>query len=298
MRDSNPLPRFLALIAAFTVGLYVTGPVWTSAQMEAIESEGFADLPTGARIWYSDTGGSGAPVVFLHAATGSSQVWEHQIPVFKASNFRVVTYDRRGFGRTVIDPAGIQPGTGSEDLLALVDHLRVDRFHIVGTAAGGIVALDFAVSFPARLRSLVLANSIGGIQDPEYLELGNRLRLAPQFNALPPEFRELSPSYRAVNPGGTERWKDLERTNRSPGPPPPAQTMKSHMTFSTLESIKLPTLLLTGDADLYAPPAVLRLFAARISGSESVVVPEAGHSVYWEQPEIFNRTVLAFIRKY
>lgn len=298
MRPTNRRPRSLALIAALTVGLCVTGPVWTSGQMEAIESEGLADLPTGARIWYSDTGGSGAPVVFLHAATGSSQVWEHQIPVFKASGFRVVTYDRRGFGRTVIDPAGIQPGTGSEDLLALVDHLRVDRFHIVGTAAGGIVALDFAVSFPQRLRSLVLANSIGGVQDPEYLELGNKLRPAPQFNALPPEFRELSPSYRAVNPGGTERWKELERTNRSPGPPPPAQTMKSHMTFSTLERIKLPTLLLTGDADLYAPPAVLRLFAARISGSESVVVPEAGHSAYWEQPEIFNRTVLAFIRKY
>jgi pimeloyl-ACP methyl ester carboxylesterase len=298
MRYSNPLPRSLALIAALTAGLCVTGPVWTSGQMEAIESEGLADLPTGARIWYSDTGGSGAPVVFLHAATGSSQVWEHQIPVFKASGFRVVTYDRRGFGRTVIDPAGIQPGTGSEDLLALVDHLRVDRFHIVGTAAGGIVALDFAVSFPQRLRSLVLANSIGGVQDPEYLELGNNLRPAPQFNALPPEFRELSPSYRAVNPRGTERWKELERTNRSPGPPPPAQTIKSHMTFSTLEGIKLPTLLLTGDADLYAPPAVLRLFAARIAGSESVVVPEAGHSAYWEQPEIFNRTVLAFIRKY
>ena len=298
MRLTNPLPRSLALIAALTVCLCATGPVWTAAQMQAIESEGLADLPTGVHIWYSDTGGSGAPVVFLHAATGSSRVWEHQIPAFTASGFRVVTYDRRGFGRSVIDPAGIQPGTGSDDLLALVDFLRVDRFHLVGTAAGGVVALDFAVSFPQRLRSLVLANSIGGVQDPEYLELGNKLRPAPQFNALPPEFRELSASYRAVNPGGTERWKELERTNRSPGPPPPAQTMRSHMMFSSLEGIKTPTLLLTGDADLYAPPAVLRLFAARINGSESVVVPEAGHSAYWEQPEIFNRTVLTFIRKY
>ena len=74
--------------------------------------------------------------------------------------------------------------------------------------------------------------------------------------------------------------------------------MRSRVTFSSLEGIKVPTLLLTGDADLYAPPAVLRLFAARINGSESVIVPEAGHSAYWEQPEIFNRTVLAFIRKY
>ena len=199
--------------------------------------------------------------------------------------------------RTVIDPAGVQPGTGSDDLLALLDHLRVDRFHVVGTAAGGIVALDFAVSFPQRLRSLVLANTIGGVQDPEYLDLGRRLRPAPQFNALPPEFRELGPSYRAANPGGTERWKELEHTNRSPGPPLPAQTMRNQLTFSLLEGIKVPTLLLTGDADLYTPPAVLRLFAARITGSESVIVPEAGHSAYWEQPEIFNRTVLAFIRK-
>ena len=74
--------------------------------------------------------------------------------------------------------------------------------------------------------------------------------------------------------------------------------MRSRLTFSSLEGIKLPTLLLTGDADLYAPPAVLRLFAARIKNSESVIVPEAGHSAYWEQPEIFNRTVLSFIRKH
>jgi pimeloyl-ACP methyl ester carboxylesterase len=60
----------------------------------------------------------------------------------------------------------------------------------------------------------------------------------------------------------------------------------------------VPTLLLTGDADLYAPPAVMRLFVRRIKGAEAVVIPEAGHSAYWEQPEIFNRTVLEFIRKH
>jgi pimeloyl-ACP methyl ester carboxylesterase len=60
----------------------------------------------------------------------------------------------------------------------------------------------------------------------------------------------------------------------------------------------MPTLLITGDADLYAPPPILRLFAARIRSSQSVVVPEAGHSAYWEQPEIFNRSVLEFIRKH
>jgi len=59
----------------------------------------------------------------------------------------------------------------------------------------------------------------------------------------------------------------------------------------------VPMLFITGDADLYAPPPVLRLFTARIKNSGSLIVPEAGHSTYWEQPEVFNRTVLEFIRK-
>jgi pimeloyl-ACP methyl ester carboxylesterase len=193
--------------------------------------------------------------------------------------------------------AGPQPGTGADDLVALVDHLALGRFHLVGTAAGGIVSLDFAVSFPQRLRSLVVANSIGGVQDEDYLEIGRRLR-PPQFNALPPDVRELGPSYRAANPSGTARWLELERQSRPEGTPPPVQTFRNRLTFSLLETIAVPTLLMTGDADLYSPPSVLRLFATRIKKSESVVVPEVGHSTYWEQPEIFNQKVLEFIRKH
>jgi pimeloyl-ACP methyl ester carboxylesterase len=236
-------------------------------------------------------------VIFLHANTGSSRVWEYQLPPFVVDGYRVIAYDRRGFGRTVIDPSGVQPGTGADDLRALVDRLAIDRFHLVGTAAGGFVAFDFALSFPQRLRSLTVASSIGGMQDADFLELGRRLR-PPEFNALSPDIRELGPSYRAANRAGTERWIALEHISRAPGPPPPAQTMRNRMTFARLEEINVPTLLLTGDADLYAPPPLLGLFSARIKGSESAIVPEAGHSAYWEQPEIFNRTVLQFLRKH
>jgi pimeloyl-ACP methyl ester carboxylesterase len=90
----------------------------------------------------------------------------------------------------------------------------------------------------------------------------------------------------------------LEKISRPEGPPAPAQPMRNHVTFALLENIKVPTLLLTGDADLYAPPPLLRLFTERITGSESIVIPEAGHSSYWEQPEVFNRAVLDFIGKH
>jgi pimeloyl-ACP methyl ester carboxylesterase len=283
--------------AVLEVGLCVTPSALTGARAPAPAREAHAELP-GVRIWYHDTGGSGVPVVFLHAATGSSRVWEYQIPAFTASGYRFIAYDRRGFGRSVTDPSGPQPGTGADDLQSLMQHLGIDRFHLVGTAAGAFVALDFAASFPQRLRSLVVANSIGGVQDEDFVTMGRRIRPSPQFDALPPEFRELGPSYRAANPAGTKRWMELERVSRPDGTQPPAQTMRNRITFSLLERITVPTLVLTGDADLYAPPSILRLFVARIPSSQSVIVPEAGHSAYWEQPEIFNRSVLRFIRKH
>ena len=70
------------------------------------------------------------------------------------------------------------------------------------------------------------------------------------------------------------------------------------MTFALLETISVPTLLRTGDADMYAPPPIMRMFAARVKGAQSVVIPESGHSAYWEQPDLFNRTVLEFIAKH
>jgi pimeloyl-ACP methyl ester carboxylesterase len=276
-------------------------PIALPAQTPVVR-EGYITVP-GARIFYRDTGGSGVPVILLHAATGSSRVWEYQLPAFAAAGYRVIAFDRRGWGRTVINsaepqPASSQMSTAAGDLLAVLDQLGLDRVHVVGTAAGGFVALDFALSYPQRVRSLVIANSIGGIEDADYLELGRRLRPQPQFDALPPEFREVGPSYRAGNPAGTQRWIDLEKISRPPGPPARAQPLRNHITFAMLEIIRMPTLLLTGDADLYAPPPLLQLFAARIKGSEVVIIPEAGHSSYWEQPELFNRAVLNFLGKH
>src|SRR6266704_1030378 len=132
--------RLVSMIMVLLFGACIASRPSTSVAAQSAETitarETYAELP-GVRIWYKDTGGSGVPVVFLHAATGSSRVWEYQLPVFTATGYRVVAYDRRGFGRSVIDPAGVQPGTGADDLQALVNHLGIDRFHLVGTAAGG-----------------------------------------------------------------------------------------------------------------------------------------------------------------
>jgi pimeloyl-ACP methyl ester carboxylesterase len=266
------------------------------AQSSAPAREATADLP-GVHLFFTDSGGNGEPVVFVHAATGSSRVWEYQRPVFAKRGYRVITYDRRGYGRSVADASGPQPGTGADDLNALIDYLKIDRFHLVSTAAGGFVAWDYALSFSKRLRSLVVANSIGGVQDPEYQAAMQRLR-TPDFLAMSPDMRELGPAYRVSNPAGADRWRELERTARPTSAQPPPQTFRNKVTFALLETISVPTLLLTGDADMYAPPPIMRMFAAHVKGSKAVVIPEAGHSGYWEQPEFFNRTVLEFISRH
>src|SRR5215469_6022935 len=87
-------------------------------EAEVPVSEAHVSLP-GVRLFYRDTGGSGIPVVFLHANTGSSRVWEYQIPAFAAAGYRVIAFDRRGWGRTEVDPNAAS-GTAADDLAGLL----------------------------------------------------------------------------------------------------------------------------------------------------------------------------------
>src|SRR5712692_5077013 len=160
----SPMPtRFLSFGATALTFIMVAALGVVSGRVEGQSSigsdgvaEAFAHLP-GRQILYRDTGGSGVPIVFLHAGTGSSIVWQHQIPAVRAAGYRFVAYDRLGSGRSVLEP-GAEPGSAADDLRGLMEHLRIEHFHLVGTAAGGIVALDYVLSFPERLRSLVVAN--------------------------------------------------------------------------------------------------------------------------------------------
>ena len=255
----------------------------------------YVELP-GVHLWYTDAGGTGTPVIFLHAATGVCESWVYQVPEFTEAGYRCVAYDRRSWGRSRPTAEEEQPGYVSDDLHGLVVHLGLDRFHLVATAAGGICGLDYALEYSERVRSLVVANSIGGVQDPAYLEVQHRLR-PPEIQQLPVELRELGPSYRGTNPEGVRHWLEIEHASRSDGLGGPAQPPRQAMTYARLETMRVPVLMLAGDADLLSPPALMRLLAAHIPDCQFVTVPEAGHAAFWEQPEVWNRLVLDFIGK-
>jgi pimeloyl-ACP methyl ester carboxylesterase len=244
-------------------------------------------------LWYWDTGGEGAPVVLLHPASGSGLIWGYQQSALAKAGYRVIGYSRRSYYNS--DPmAKDHPGIGSADLHALIEFLGLKKFSVVASAAGGTIAADYALSHPDRLDRLVIADNSAGVRDGDIAKAASNIR-PKDFDDMPVEFRELGPSYRAANPEGTRLWAELAHkavTGRDF-----RQGVANEITTAKLEGMKVPTLLITGDADLITPPSIMRMVAQHIPGSEISIVAESGHSTYWEQPDIFNSAVLSFLAK-
>ena len=265
-------------------------PIPIPAQAPA--KEGVITLPD-TRLWYWDTGGDGQPIVLLHPATGSGLIWSYQQPAFAKAGYRVIGYSRRGYYNSAPFERE-KPGIGSEDLLGLTEALGIRKFHAVSSAAGGSIAADFAFSYPERLFSLTIAGNSLSVRDGEIAKAAAFIR-PPIWDQIPPEVRELSPSYRAANPAGVKAWLDLEhkaligREYR--------QTLKNQVTQARLKELKVPVLLIAGASDLITPPSIARMLSAEIPNSRVVVAPEAGHSIYWEDPGVFNSAVLDFVAK-
>jgi len=286
------------LAAATAVGLVCAihpaarTPV-AAQRAESSARQAFADLP-GVRLWFSDTGGRGEPVVLMHAITGTSEIWQPQLEALASAGYRVVTFDRRGWGRSrAVAATGPQPGHAAEDLNALADYLSLSRFHLVGVAGGGFVALDYAASHGDRLRSLVVGASTGSVSDAEIQDMIARIEM-PGFRGLAAHYREVGASYRGANPQGVQRWIEIEEHARQPDAP--TQPLRSPNTFAKLATIKVRTLVMAADADLIAPPGLMWVCANQVNDARWAVVPAAGHAIAWEKPEIFNATLIRFLR--
>jgi pimeloyl-ACP methyl ester carboxylesterase len=263
-------------------------PVRIPEQVPA--KNGIAELP-GTRLGYWDTGGGGQPVVFLHPASGSALIWLYQQPVFAKAGYRVIAYSRRNYYNS--DPAPeSNPGTGVEDLENLAEFFGLDKFHLVASAAGGSVAADYALSIPQRLLTLTISSNNLAATQGYIAETAAMIKLK-EWDELPVWFRELGPSYRAANPEGVAKWTELN--HKSETGRGARQNRMNVVTPEKLETLEVRTLLMTGAADMFTPPSITRMIARHVPNSEVVIVPECGHSPYWEQPEFFNRAVLEFI---
>jgi pimeloyl-ACP methyl ester carboxylesterase len=256
----------------------------------------YAALP-GVKLWFLDTGGDGLPIVLLHPNTGTVDIWEPQIAPFRAAGYRVIAFDRRGWGKSTPDAeTGPQPGSIAGDLDALAEHLALDKFHLLGVAGGGFAALDYAAWRPERVKSLIVGASTGAIADQEMADFIARIAI-PDIRKQAPHYREIGASYRGANPQGTKRWIAIDDSARQPGAGFQPQ-LRTPNTYAKIASLPMPTLIIAADADLLAPPALMRLWARHLQDYEWAVIADAGHAMAWERPGAFNDIVLDFLRRH
>ena len=146
----------------------------------------------GARLWVVDSGGNGTPLVLLHANTSTVNSWHAQFPAFRAAGYRVIAFDRRGWGQSFADPeTGPLPGSIAEDLDALANAMGLQRFCLLGIAGAGFAAPDYAAWQPSRLLKLIIAGSNGKFTEPEMQALSARMinwERPQAFNRIVMEF--------------------------------------------------------------------------------------------------------------
>ena len=243
----------------------------------------------------SGTHGSGPPLVFAHGSGGNHLSWWQQVPFF-SQHYTCITFDHRSFG---FSRDGAQPlgrSAFADDLRGLLDHVGLDQVAIVAHSMGGRTGVGFALRNPRRVRALVLSGSNGGSTSDESRRVWDEQQ--ERNRALPKgAIRGLSPRFADDHPERAFLYRQIMRLN--PKNPTEFLRVPSGYRGSTHERLAeqgFPILYLVGEEDIVAPPRTIEIAASQILGARLLMVPGAGHSTYYEQPERFNDIVLGFLR--
>jgi pimeloyl-ACP methyl ester carboxylesterase len=268
---------------------------------------GFATAEDGVELYYEETG-SGAPILFIHEFAGDHRSWEPQIRFF-AGRCRCIVYDARGY-----PPSGVPTEVASytqdlavSDALAVLDHLEVERAHVVGLSMGAFAALHLGLRHASRAASLVVAGCGYGAH-PDARE-GFRAESEAIARAFEEETAAgIAPRY-ASGPARVQFMnKDRAGWTRF------AEMLAEHSTTGStltmlgvqrerpslydlvddLRSLTVPTLLMAGDEDTGCLQTNLMLKEA-IPSAGLWVLPRTGHTTNLEEPELFNSLVDEFL---
>lgn len=241
----------------------------------------------GARIYYEDHG-SGDAIVFAHGRGGNHLSWWQQIPAF-AGDFRCIAFDHRSFGASTNPDDGRNQAAFAGDLAALLDHLEIEKAHLVAQSMGGRSCLDFALRSPGRVGRMVLASTIAGVVDPELADI-LATHAEPPAELLP---RVLSAGFREREPALTFLFQEIEAMNHLGGSP--FRLVLEGASRRQVEDCQVETLLIVGDQDRLAPPVAVEWLMQKMPRARMSLVENAGHSVYFERPDVFNRLVREFL---
>lgn len=257
----------------------------------------------GKQIYYEEAG-SGHPLVLVHSALMNSTMWADQVPVF-AQHFRTITLDLYGFGKSAFTDQKIM--NHALDLKGLLDHLGIEKTHILGLSMGAEAVLSFALEYPERVSALVLVSS--GLDGFDYSKYGPITWWENFIGAIhQKEFDKAIDVFMGAavdgvdvpaSPAVRERARAIMKTYNfrhyyddelmwwGPDVPPIEQ----------LDKIKFPLLVMIGAEDHPIHVDIADEYVKRVPGAKKVIVPGAAHVINFQQPEFFNKTVLDFLKQ-
>ena len=254
---------------------------------------------------YHEVHGQGEPLVLIMGLGGNTSGWDMQIPAL-SREFQVVAFDNRGAGRSDKPPTPYSMRLFADDTAGLMDTLGIASAHVYGQSMGGLIAQELALSYPQRVRTLVLGStSCGGQQAipalPEHVTLMAALNMLSVEEAA----EKGLPLMYSEEFIARKRQELIARALAEAELRPPldafvrqVQAAVRHEAYDRLPQIRCPTLIISGSEDKIVPAENSRILTERIPDAELVVLPKAGHGYLVECAEESNAIVRDFLRRH
>lgn len=251
-------------------------------------------------------------IVFIHGFGGSTFSWRHNVPFFASQGYRVVSLDMKGFGLSYKDFASDYSHPMQAELLAeVLDTLGVDKAHLVGHSMGTSVMLHFAHSYPEKVLAMISVD--GAVNLDSRLVRVSALLGFPPFRRIAEVFltryvtkdrvgRILKSAYYQQDVVTTEvvdrYYNRLVNGQWAQSLLAMTRDMSENSVTFALEDLQLPALILWGQNDTWVKRTDIDPWRVEIPSAEFQAIPEAGHMMMEEDPELFNNMVLSFFRSH
>ena len=267
----------------------------------------FAKTEDGVNLYYEEVG-AGVPIVFVHEFAADHRSWETQMRHF-GQRYRCITYSARGYPPSDIPerPASYSQNRATDDIAAVMDHLKIDKAHVVGLSMGGFASLHFGFRHPTRARSLVVAGVGYGAEKDQQGKFKGEVQvvakslLSEGMEAFAAKYAygPTRVQFENKDPRGFAQFKKelgehsaLGSANTQIGCQ--GERPSLYDLVDQMRAMTVPTLVLTGDEDwpCLAPSVMMK---REIPSAALAVMPNCGHTINLEDPDMFNRIVGEFI---
>ena len=270
------------------------------------------DIDIGGAALHYATSGAGEPILLIPGLGLDHSYYRFGMPLL-ARHLQVLAVDPRGIGRSTKSPPPYTVEAWADDFAVMIDKLGFGPIHVLGSSLGGSMALALAQRHPGKLKSLMVVGGFSELDRATELNFRLRLRLIEKLGmsdevadymglwTLTRKFINSDAGYATmranqdiIRANSAESYSAFVEALLKWGRCQPGQEREAKFT-TLLDSIALPTLVVTSDNDHLIPKELSDLIAARIAGAKLVVMPGAGHIPFMEQPAEVVRIVLAFL---